>query len=373
MSLGIIAPKIGALSETFIRRHMEDLLPKNTVVVAFSSKPPDAGHWDVECPKLIFNRLSLAERGVGKIGQMLFPGYLKFGRPVESFLREHNVNVILGEYLHCSVRWLPLAQKLGIPLFAHGHGADVSALLRQKKWQVEYLRYNQAAGVIVVNQVMRQRLIDLGLASKKIHIIPYGIDVPSQPFTRLNQQEIVRCLAVGRMVPKKAPMLMLDAFRRASEIYPHLHLDYVGTGALFDSVQKFIRDWNLEHKVTLHGGQPNQVVQQLMKEADIFLQHSITDPESGDEEGLPVAILEAMAYSLPIISTYHAGIPEAVNHGETGLLVEEGNSKKMSEYLVTLLRDADLRDQMGQAAWQRAQSHFSWQVEAEQLRQLMGI
>ncbi len=373
MTLAVIAPKIGGLSETFIRPHMEDLLPRNTVVVADNANPPDAGHWDVECPKLIFNRLSFAERGFNKIAKMAFPGHLNFGIPVERFLQAHDVSVILGEYLHCSVCWLPLAQKLGIALFAHAHGADISTLLRQKKWQVEYLRYNQAAGVIVVNQVMRQRLIALGIAPEKIHIIPYGVHVPSQPLTRLNQQEIVRCLAVGRMVAKKAPLLTLDAFRRAIEIYPHLHLDYVGTGELFESVQKFIRDWNLEQKVTLHGGQPHQVVKQLMKEADIFIQHSMVDPKSGDEEGLPVAILEAMASSLPVVSTYHAGIPEAVNHDETGLLVEEGNCKKMAEYLVTLARDAELRHQMGQAAWQRAQLHFSWQVEAEQLRQLMGL
>jgi glycosyltransferase involved in cell wall biosynthesis len=373
MTLAVIAPNLGAVSETFIQRHMEDLLPRNTVVVASQFKPPYCGHWDVECPKLIFDQLSFAERGFNKIAKIVFPSYLNFGMPVERFLQQYNVNVILGEYLDFSVHWLPLAQKLGIPLFAHAHGWDASALLRQKKWQVEYLHYKKAAGVIVVNQVMRQRLITLGIASEKIHIIPCGIHVPSQPLTRLNQQETVRCLAVGRMTGKKAPLLTLDAFRRATEIYPHLHLDYVGTGELFESVQKFIRDWNLEQKVTLHGGQPHQVVEQLMKEADIFVQHSIIDPETGDEEGLPVAILEAMASSLPVVSTYHAGIPEAVNHDETGLLVEEGNSKKMAEYLVTLARDADLRNQMGQAAWQRAQLHFSWQLESKQLRQLMGL
>ncbi len=373
MTLAVIAPNFGAISETFIRRHMEDLLPRNTVVIAFSNKLPHCGHWDVECPKLIFSRFSLAERGFDKVLEKLLPGYIKFSPFVEKFLRQHNVNVILGEYLDSSARWLPLSRKLGIPFFAHAHGGDASALLRQKKWQVEYLNYNYAAGVIVVNQVMRQRLIALGLKPDKIHVIPCGVDVPSQPFSRPSQQEIVRCLAVGRMVPKKAPLLMLDAFRRATEIYPDLHLDYVGTGDLFHSVQKFIRDYNLEQKVTLHGSQPNQMVKQLMKEADIFVQHSITDPETGDEEGLPVAILEAMAYSLPVVSTYHAGIPDAVKHDETGFLVQEGNSKKMGEYLVNLARDIDLRHQMGQLAWQRAQSYFSWEVEAQQLRQLMGL
>ncbi|MEH1988901.1 glycosyltransferase family 4 protein [Nostoc sp.] len=373
MSLAVIAPQIGALSETFIRRHMEDLLPGDTVVITSSDSPPYSGHWNVECPKLIFNRFNLIEQGFGKVAKTFFPGYPRFGLPVKRFLREHNVNVILGEYLSYPVCWLPLAQKLGIPFFAHAHGMDVSTLLRQNKWQIEYMRYNQADAIITVNQVQRHRLIKLGLKPEKIHVIPCGVTVPFQPFIRNNQREIVRCIAVGRMVAKKAPLLMLDAFRQATEVYPDLHLDYIGTGPFFKSVQKLIRGWNLEQKVTLHGGQPNQLVLQLMKEADIFIQHSMTDPKSGDEEGLPVGILEAMAYSLPVVSTYHTGIPEAVKHGETGLLVEEGNSKKMAEYLITLAHDAHLRTQMGKAGWQRAQQHFSWEVEAEQLRHVMGL
>jgi glycosyltransferase involved in cell wall biosynthesis len=373
MSLAVIAPQIGALSETFIRRHMEDLLPGNTVVVTSSNSLPYSGHWDVDCPKLIFNRFSLIERGFGKIAKTFFPGYPTFCSPVKQFLCKQNVNVILGEYLNYPICWLPLAQKLGIPFFAHAHGMDVSTLLRQKKWQIEYLRYNQADAIITVNEVQRKRLTELGLKAEKIHVIPCGVKVPFQPFVRNNQQEIIRCIAVGRMVAKKAPLLMLDAFRQATEVYPDLHLDYVGTGSLFKFVQKFIQSWNLEQKVTLHGGQPNQVVLQLMKEADIFLQHSMTDPKSGDEEGLPVGILEAMAYSLPVVSTYHAGIPEAVKHGETGLLVEEGNSKKMAKYLITLAHNAHLRVQMGKAGWQRARQNFSCELEAEQLRHLMGL
>jgi glycosyltransferase involved in cell wall biosynthesis len=373
MSLAIITPQIGALSETFIQQHIEDLLPGNTVVVTSNDSPPYAGNWNVECPKLIFNRFNLIEQGFGKIAKTFFPVYPRFDLSVKRFLSEHNVNAILGEYLSYPICWLPLAQKLGIPFFAHAHGMDVSTLLRHKKWQIEYLRYNQADAIITVNQVQRQRLIGLGLKAEKIYVIPCGVKVPFQPFVRNNQPKIIRCIAVGRMVAKKAPLLLLDAFRKATEVYPDLHLDYIGTGPLFKPVQKFVRSWKLEQKVTLHGGQPNQIVLQLMKEANIFVQHSITDPKSGDEEGLPVGILEAMAYSLPVVSTYHAGIPEAVKYGETGLLVEEGNSKKMAEYLINLAHDAHLRVQMGKAGWQRAQQHFSWKVEAEQLRHLMGV
>ena len=101
------------------------------------------------------------------------------------------------------------------------------------------------------------------------------------------------------MVSKKAPILLLDAFRRASEVCPYLRLDYVGDGELFSAAQQFVRAFEMADRVTLRGSQPADVVVELMRKADIFMQHSMTDPVTGDEEGLPVAILEAMATASP--------------------------------------------------------------------------
>lgn len=107
-----------------------------------------------------------------------------------------------------------------------------------------------------------------------------------------------------------------------------------------------------------------------MKKSEIFLQHSVTD-ESGDEEGLPVAILEAMAYALPVIATRHAGIPEAVIERETGLLVDERDTSAMSEALVTLALDKTRRANMGAAGRVRAAELFSAQAEIASLRRLL--
>ena len=63
-----------------------------------------------------------------------------------------------------------------------------------------------------------------------------------------------------------------------------------------------------------------------MEAADVLIQHSVVDPATGDEEGLPVAILEGMGCGLPVVATRHAGIPESVVEGETGMLVDEGDS-----------------------------------------------
>lgn len=373
--LAIFAPHIGLHSETFIRRHMQDLLPGGTVVVTGNVDGPYAGHWSVDCPVLALNQI---QRG-GLKQQVLQAIAYKVGlRPTENlvvvkrFLQKYKVQVILGEYLDVSLPLLSLAQELGIRFFAHAHGYDVSMQLRNPKWQTEYLCYNQADGVITMSQVSRARLLGLGLEPAKVHVIPYGTDLPAEPLIRA-ERETVHCLAVGRMVTKKAPILLLDAFRRALKVFPNLRLDYIGTGNLLPAVQQFIRAFSLSDKVRLYGGQPSEVVYQLMKDADIFLQHSMTDPDTGDEEGLPVSILEAMAHALPVVSTRHAGIPESVLDGSTGYLVEEGDSVGMAEGIGTLAREPDLRRRMGKAGWSWAKEHFSWEKECLELQQILEI
>ena len=168
-------------------------------------------------------------------------------------------------------------------------------------------------------------------------------------------------------------MLFRSAFRQASLVFPNLRLDYVGAGALLPAAKQYIHVFGLDGKVTLHEGLPNQKVQELMREADIFLQHSMTDPDSGDEEGLPVAILEAMAHALPVVSTFHAGIPEAVEQGKTGFLFAEGDFAGMAQGIVDLAKDFELRSEMGSSGWQRAKERFTWEREREDLLNVLGL
>lgn len=373
--LAIFGPSIGAPSETFIGRHMRDLLPGRTVAVTETVNGPHGGTWSADCPVLALN-----QPRDGWLGQHLIRAVARrLGCPpagrvrrVKEFLQDHEVQVVMGEYLDWSLPWLGIARELQLRFFVHAHGYDVSEKLRDPKIRADYVQYNQASGVITMSHASREKLLGLGLDPAKLHVVPYGVDVPREPIQR-TERGVIRCLAVGRMVPKKAPVLTLEAFRRASETCPKLRLDYVGSGALFPAAHLFIRTFNLEDRVTLHGDQPNQIVQLLMKETDIFLQHSMTDPMTGDEEGLPVAILEAMANGLPVVSTRHAGIPEAVRDGVSGYLGEEGDSVGMAEKLSSLAQDPNLRRRMGEAGWLRAKEHFSWERERGSLLGILGL
>jgi colanic acid/amylovoran biosynthesis glycosyltransferase len=359
----VAAPHVGAISETFIRRHMEEICPGNTAILTANISSPYAGHWTVDAPLLVHHPDRPAKGWRESLRQL----------KLRQFLKKHQVQVILGEYLNYSFGFFQIAQQLGIPYFAHAHGRDVSEALRDRQWQQAYLAYNQAAGIITMNQVSKARLIKLGIAAEKIHIIPYGISVLSELPQRSARQDTIRCLAVGRMVPKKAPILVLESFRQALQIMPNLHLDYVGGGELLSTVQQFVQATGLSQHVTLHGSQPNTVVKTCLHNADIFLQHSMTNPETGDEEGLPVSILEAMSHGLPVVSTRHAGIPEAVVEGDTGFLSNEADCETMASHIVTLAQNWELRSQLGTAGWHRAKALFTWERERDLLLQVMGL
>jgi colanic acid/amylovoran biosynthesis glycosyltransferase len=373
--LAVCAPYVGALSETFIRRHMCDLLPRKTAVIADIATPPYGGHWRANGPLLELTRIpapNLGKRILDGLPWKSLPGSTHIEASIEDFLRKHNVRVVLGEYLDLSLKYLPIAKKLGVRFVGHAHGFDVSQSLRDPKWRAQYLRYNEVDAVVTMSEFSRRILIELGLRPDKVHVVPYGVEVPVHHVVR-EKRAAIRCLAVGRMVAKKAPILMLDAFRRATKAVPQLVLDYVGTGELLPAVQQFVKAFDLGSRVTLHGGQPNKEVIRLTDQADIFLQHSITDVESGDQEGLPVAILEAMAHALPVVSTRHAGIPEAVIDGLTGFLVDEGDSHSMAERIVTMAESVDLRQRMGYEAWKCANELFSWEKERGRLCEVLGL
>ncbi len=351
------------LHATFIRRHAELLLPGRTVIVA-----PVPDHCPVT-PEL--PTLDLRQIVGGRLRWQVAHGLCRqFGWKLdhwmlERFLRRHRVEVVLGEYLDFSLQWLELARRLGLRYFVHAHGSDVIQRLRERAWREAYLQYHAAAGLITMSRFARDELIALGLDPARIHAVPYGVDVPPAPWRREPDGEVI-CVAAGRIAAEKAPILLLDAFRRASEQCPRLRLKLFGDGDLMPAVHDYLRAFGLSDRVQLFGFQPNDVVLEHLRGAAIFLQHSWW-------EGLGVAILEAMAHALPVVATRTGGILETVVDGETGCLVEPGDSAAMADRIVALARDPDLRNRLGAAGWARAREHYTWERERSELLRILGL
>ena len=119
-------------------------------------------------------------------------------------------------------------------------------------------------------------------------------------------------------------------------------------------------------------GISHQEVVGLMRTARAFVQHSLRAP-NGDSEGTPVAVLEAGAMGLSVISTRHAGIPEVVIEDQTGLLVDERDIAGMAGHMVTLAKDPILADELGRKAADRVRKEYNMQSAIDKLAKVLQI
>lgn len=355
---------------------MDSLLPEQTAVITDVVFGPESATWQFSGPMLTTRQSpAIAQRIISGIANRI--GLASNDYVVSSvkyFLKKHKVRVLLGEYLDQSLYWLKLAKAMGIRAFGHAHGYDISQVLRDAHWRSEYLFYNQLDGIIAPTLVSQRRLITLGIEPSKIHVVPYGIDLaPNIPDRHQANSDKIICLAAGRMTPKKAPILLLESFRRAAINDRRLFLNYVGAGELLPAAIQFVQAFNLQDRVTFLGTLPHDELLSQMRTSHIFLQHSVVCPLTGDEEGLPIAILEAMSAALPVVSTIHAGIPEAISDEETGLLVPEGDTEGMANRILRLANDQKIRQELGQAGRRRVARDFSWSDRREKLRSILGL
>lgn len=364
--LAILAPRLGMVSETFVRRHIIDIFPGRTVVAA---RQVVDGGWSVPAPVL---NLRAQRQGIGALVRPFGLWQLdRRGQALRVFLREHEVTVVMGEWLNFTTSWYPVLRDLGLRFYAHAHGYDISAAaLTSRTNRVLYHNLHAMDGIITVSHLARERLIrTCGLDPAKIHVVPCGVDIPPM-IDRSQRDGPVVCLQVGRLTEKKSPLNTLRAFHRAYRECPELRLEFIGDGSQRETSERFCAEHGLRQVVTFHGSRPPSFVQERLRAADIFLLHSLR-ARDGDEEGLPVAILEAMAHGLPVISTRHGGIPEAVLDDITGCLVDEGDWEAMGRQLLELARDPARRLALGREGYARTAAGFSADHEIRQLRALL--
>lgn len=243
-------------------------------------------------------------------------------REIVDFLTEHSVDAVLAEFGNVALRVAPVANVLDIPIFTYFRGADASYWLRKKFRAAGYRHMMpRLSGVFSVAQFLLDELSAQGIAHPNSHVVPSGVNtdlfVPAE-------KRPGSFLAVGRFVEKKRPDITVRAFCQVAEHMPHATLELVGNGPMLETCKAIVKDANLTDRIIFHGAQPHDVVREKLMNSEVFLQHSVR-AENGNTEGLPTAIQEAMSCGMAVVSTRHAGIPEAVIEGENGYLVAEGD------------------------------------------------
>ena len=376
MTLCIAAPSFSQPSETFVRAHAVMIRPTDTVLLCQDGRGSQSLGYPVLSnidpypePRNPLERLlnALRFRWHARVDRAL-SGVSEMR--MREFFRQNGVTHCLAEFGPTGCLLRRAALNANVRLFVHFHGYDATSLPRQAAWRRHYARlFRDAAGVIAPSRFIQDQLVVLGCPREKLHVSACGIN-PAD-FVE-SERETGKLLAIGRFVDKKAPLTTIEAFSKIASLVPEAHLQMVGDGPLLGAAQTLVAKLDLSDRVTLHGSQPHEFVRSLLGQASIFVQHSVTAP-NGDTEGLPVAILEAMASSLPVVSTRHSGIPDVISDGETGLLVDEHDKEGMATAMLDLLRNPDKAARMGRAGAPRIREAFSHEATVARLRQIMGI
>lgn len=346
--LCIVTPYVPSLTETFIRAHIEQLPAK--VVVVHGWRPSIGDSTVLSLPTRVYYKSRRLLTGTG-LELERAAAYLKV-------FRDQTVNAVLAEYGEMGVYVMDAIEQSGIPLIVHFHGYDASVHSVLEEHKQTYPRmFKIASGIIAVSRAMKRKLIELGAPEEKVHYNPYGVDCE-----RFSGGDPALApplfIAVGRFTEKKAPQITLAAFARVLKNCPEARLRMIGEGPLLEQCKTLAKELEIDSAVEFLGGQEHSVIEQEMQQARCFVQHSVVSP-TGDCEGTPVAILEACATGLPVVSTRHAGIPDVVIEGETGFLVDENDESSMAEHMLQLARDPSLAGHMGSAARMHIRKNFS--------------
>lgn len=284
--------------------------------------------------------------------------------------RRLKTDVAVAQYGPVGVRIMEACRKAGIPLIVHFRGYDASIEEVLEKHRASYPRlFEIADGLIAVSHQIEEWLLRAGAPRNKVHYNPSGVDCNRfQVANPVSSAPIF--LHVGRFVEKKAPHLLLTAFRQVLKECPEARLKMIGEGPLLGICRDLSHAFKIDHAVTFLGAQSHEQVQRELQECRGLVQHSLR-ASNGDAEGTPNSIMEAGASGLPVVSTRHAGIPDVVVEGKTGFLVDERDVHTMADHIITLARDPQLAATMGRAARSRIVDNFSMERSVNKLWQII--
>ncbi len=291
-------------------------------------------------------------------------------------LKEYKIDLIHTHYLVDAIFFSKLTKMFSIPKICSTYGYDVTSFPNHL-WGIPKLFikniFKEYSYFLAMSEDMKNDLLKLGCPDYKIIIHYYGTDI-KRFFFQNRDYEIngkIKILTVGTVEEKKAQHLVIEALSKLNKQIRDFEYHIIGSGEYLKICKQKVVEFGLSDKVIFHGYIPyydNKLVN-FYQEADLFILPSITLKDY-DKEGIPGTIVEAMASGLPIISTYHAGIPSIIENGKEGLLVKERDVDALANAISKLIEDKELRNTLGMNAQQKAIKELDLYKGTEQLEKI---
>ncbi|MGO9956547.1 MAG: glycosyltransferase [Solirubrobacteraceae bacterium] len=298
------------------------------------------------------------------------------GHPPRAFVRD------LGRFGSCLVhahfgfdglRAAALTRSLALPLVVTFHGYDVTRT-ESNVLDLPHRNYRRRLPVlaeqvdlsIAVSDFIRRHLLKLGFPDDKVQVHYIGVDTKAWPALPLQGRESV-VLGVGRFVEKKGFQYLIDAVAEIQRSGRKAKLVLIGSGPLDETLRSRARQSTGDCEFL--GSRPASEVKMWMGRARVLAVPSVT-AASGDTEGLPITVLEALSSGLPVVASEHAGIPEAVIDGTTGLLARERDVHGLARHLTAILSDDQLWTRLSTEARARVGREFDLARQTEKLERM---
>lgn len=353
-----------AYSETFIRDQITEFSKHADVYTIHSGRYPEKKEDDtLLSPKAFWLFHKIIKIIVGR--NNFFSNY-----GMEKFLKDNKIDVVLANYGTSASHMVPVCKALNIPLLPIFHGHDATDKKYLTKYASKYQKlFDYADSIVVVSNDMKKGLTKVGANPQKIEVVSCGVN-PEKFKPKTNKKKTRNFLAVGRFTPKKGPLFTIQAFNIVLKKYPDATLTMVGKkNGLFEACKNLVEKLNISKSVIFTGILNQNNIAHLMNNSLAFVQHSVT-AANGDMEGTPVSIMEAAASGLPIVSTLHGGIKDAVINEKTGYLVKEKDIESMSNYMIKLCDNEELAKKFGVNARKHILENYTQEKQIYKLYQL---
>ena len=273
---------------------------------------------------------------------------------------------------HIAVHLLPLIRAWKNPSIVSFHGADVMVDMNKPAYREATLQMLDAVSLILVrSESLRRALIDLGCDPGKIEIQRTGIPLEEFPFRERTAPKNGewRFVQAGRLIEKKGLPVTIRAFEVFVRQYPNATLTIAGEGPLLREVEILARELKIAQSVSFTGFLSQEQLREIYYRSHIFL-HPSQIGRDGNQEGIPNSMLEAMATGLPVFATEHGGIPEAVEHGVSGVLVPERDEFVLVESLLDAVQDPDSLSHMARRGGDVVRQKFDLSNQARRLEDI---
>jgi colanic acid/amylovoran biosynthesis glycosyltransferase len=282
------------------------------------------------------------------------------------FERVTLVHCHFGEW---GVRMLPLQRLLHFPMIVSFYGYDATTYPRRTGVKSDLRRlFDSASLVTVLTNHMWTLLLNLGCPAEKLRLLPQGVDLSK--FRGVERPDVseLTVLTIANFVEKKGLVYLIEAISLLRARQTPVRCRIIGDGPLRLVLENLVRELGVEDIVEMPGFAEHSDLPDHMAWANLYVQPSVTAAD-GDQEGLPTAIMEAMATGLPAVGTRHAGIPDLILERETGLLVDERDAEGLAEAMA-VLRNYTLRARLGEAARLHVERSFDQRRQLEKLEDL---